>query len=617
MGIQLEQIISKAEEMELLYETELQSVHPAYRKSARNLVHYLALRSFNLTGLQQDLRYHDLPDLTGIEGHVMRSLNANLNIIRKLLDSTTPSVPKKGISIKQSEKALRRNTGALFGNKPNKRSTRIMVTLPSESAESYPLVSKLLKRGMNSARINCAHDDETRWAAMIENIRRGEKSHNRSCKIMMDLGGPKLRTGAMEPGPQVQRFKPQRDTLGNVIQPAKIWIAPPDIQPPDHEVDAIIPVRHEFADKMKKGNFITFTDSRGKECRIDIVRKQGQGRWGECSDSVYLTTGTELILHKVREKNKEKSLVGELLPFEQFITLDTGDRLLLHSSPIPGNPAAYGQNGELLKPAHISCTLPEIFQFVQPGQPVFMDDGRIEGMVQRVNSGEMEILITHASEKGSKLKSDKGINFPETDIVLSGLTSKDLKDLEFVGRHADAVNLSFVNTPQDVKDLQAKLAGLGSEAGIVLKIETRKGFSNLPGLLLQAMQTHPIGIMVARGDLAIEAGWENFAYIQEEILRIGQAAHIPVIWATQVLETLSKKGVPTRSEITDAALSQRAECVMLNKGPYIGKTLKTLNKILIKTQKHQKKQSAMLPRLMDNNELKLIYNEQEVLADES
>jgi len=484
-----------------------------------------------------------------------------------------------------------------------------MVTMPSEAAENYQLVNQLMQNGMNSARINCAHDDEPAWAAMIENVQRASKNVKRKCKIMMDLGGPKLRTGPMQPGPQVVHIKPQRDSFGTVVQPARVWIAPPDVPPPGNDADTVIPVSNAFIEKIKRGNTLWFTDSRGKSCRIEIIRKQGKGRWGLCSDSAYITTGTELVLHKVKETGKEKNYVGELLPSEQFITLHIGDTLLLHSAPLAGEPARYDSQGNLVNPAHISCTLPEIFQFVKTGEPVFMNDGKIEGVVEKVRRDEMEIAITYASATGSKLKADKGINFPETDMALSGLTEKDRDDLPFVARNADVVNLSFVNQASDVKALQQELEKYAASPGIVLKIETRNGFKNLPEILLQAMQTYPVGIMVARGD-------ENFATIQEEIMRLGEAAHIPVIWATQVLESLAKKGVPTRSEITDAALSQRAECVMLNKGPYIEKALKTLNEILVKMQNHQKKRQTMLLRLKHSDGLRLLYAEPEELTEE-
>ena len=113
--------------------------------------------------------------------------------------------------------------------------------------------------------------------------------------------------------------------------------------------------------------------------------------------------------------------------------------------------------------------------------------------------------------------------------------------------------------------------------------------------------------MIARGDLAIETGWKNFASIQEEIMRICEAAHLPVVWATQVLDNMAKKGVPTRSEITDAALAQRTECVMLNKGPYIEKTVKTLDKILRRMQKFQQKKLTMLPKLEEADHLNLSH----------
>ena len=109
--------------------------------------------------------------------------------------------------------------------------------------------------------------------------------------------------------------------------------------------------------------------------------------------------------------------------------------------------------------------------------------------------------------------------------------------------------------------LQAALDRLqASQIGIVIKIETRIAFERLPGILLQALRGRRVGVMIARGDLAVECGWQRLAEVQEEILWVCEAAHIPVIWATQVLENLAKKGTPSRAEITDAAMGERAEC---------------------------------------------------------
>jgi len=130
-----------------------------------------------------------------------------------------------------------------------------------------------------------------------------------------------------------------------------------------------------------------------------------------------------------------------------------------------------------------------------------------------------------------------------------------------------------------------------------LKIETNRGFEHLPGMILAAMKTPLCGVMIARGDLAIECGFGRLAELQEEILWICEAAHVPVIWATQVLEGMTKQGLPTRSEVTDAAMGQRAECIMLNKGPHIVDATKALGNILARMQDHQTKKRSLLRKL--------------------
>jgi pyruvate kinase len=131
----------------------------------------------------------------------------------------------------------------------------------------------------------------------------------------------------------------------------------------------------------------------------------------------------------------------------------------------------------------------------------------------------------------------------------------------------------------------------------VLKIETQRAPARLPAILLAAMRHDRIGVMIARGDLAIEVGYQRLAEAQEEILWICEAAHCPAIWATQVLDHLAKEGTPSRAEITDAAMGHRAECVMLNKGPYIVEAMGVLDDILRRMDSHQSKKSSMLRAL--------------------
>ena len=163
---------------------------------------------------------------------------------------------------------------------------------------------------------------------------------------------------------------------------------------------------------------------------------------------------------------------------------------------------------------------------------------------------------------------------------------------------ADLVQMSFVRYPSDVEQLIDELTRLSDDRlGIVLKIETREAFERLPQLLLTAMRRRRVGVMIARGDLAVECGYERMAEVQEEILWLCEAAHLPVIWATQVLEQLAKTGVPSRAEISDAAMSERAECVMLNKGPYIDDAVVALDNILRRMTSHHYKKNALLRTL--------------------
>ncbi len=612
MNDTLEEIVFKANALEQKYAKSIANVHSNYYDSARNLIHYLAFRSFDIDILQEKLRQLGLPDLSGIEGHVMKSLLSIQVIINLFMDTKNEENTNGVISIQKADKLLNKNTKKLFGYKSKKRKTRIMVTLPATASEDYTLVNQLVKLGMNSARINCAHDSPEVWEKMITNIKRANGALKKKCKIMMDLGGPKLRTGPMKPGPNVVHIQPSKDVEGKVIKPAKVWIAPPDILPPNDSADVTIPVSEALMDKIKRGNTIRFKDSRGKNCKIDIKKREKKGRWGVCSDSAYISTGTELRLGKKKADGSEKILVGELLPTEQFITLHIDDIFELHKEPALGEPATYEENGALIKKAHISCTLPAIFEDVKAGEPVFLNDGKIEAIIEEVNAERLMLRVTYAKETGSKLKADKGINFPESDLKISGLTEKDKLDLEFVAQNADAVNLSFVNQRSDVETYLKEIGKYEANLGLILKIETQKGFRNLPEILLTAMQTYPIGVMIARGDLAIETGWKNFATIQEEIMRVSEAAYIPAVWATQVLDNLARKGVPTRSEITDAAQAQRTECVMLNKGTYIKKAVKTLDKILRRMQRFQKKKQIILPKLEQAGELKLSHKKYDI-----
>ena len=594
---QLEQIENEAQVLEKKYAKHLKKVHFANQKSTTNLIHYLALRNQDIRKLQETLWQLGISRLGRAESHVMASIAAVKNLLNKILKKEKIEKTKPLVSFKKGRKILRANTSALFGKKLKGSNVRIMVTLPSDASDDFKFIKKLVTSGMNSARINCAHDDTEAWKQMIDNINKAKIQTGRNVKICMDLGRPKLRTGSMRPGPKVVHLQPERDLIGKVTSPSEVWLAPQGTVPKDDE-DMIIPVSIDWLKLLKKDIIIVFTDSRNKHCKLKIDKKRNSGWMAKCYDSAYITTGTLLTIKNENNSGELSTEVGELLPLEEKIILKVRDKLIIHKENIPGDPAEYDDEGNLVIPAHISCTLPEVFSDVKVGELIILDDGKIEGQIKSVDSERIEVEVTYAREVGAKLKADKGINLPKSKISISGLTVKDKEDLKFVAKYADVVNVSFVNNAKDVFELLAELKKLNAEhLGIILKIETLSGFKNLPAILLTAMRHHPIGVMIARGDLAIECGWKNLAQIQEELIWLCEAAHIPIVWATQVLETMAKKGRPSRAEITDAAFAEQAECVMLNKGPHIFDVIKILDEILSSMQDYHEKKAPMLPPL--------------------
>jgi pyruvate kinase len=238
----------------------------------------------------------------------------------------------------------------------------------------------------------------------------------------------------------------------------------------------------------------------------------------------------------------------------------------------------------------LGCTLPGVVKDLQKGDRVLFDDGLFEAVVETTSDHMALLSATRVSAAKPYLKPEKGINFPDTELTVRCMTDYDKSVVPFALQHADMLGFSFVRSAADVAELQELLReGNGKKMPIVLKIETFEAVQNLPALLLQGMAEPLFGVMIARGDLAVEIGFERLSEIQEEILWLCEAAHVPVIWATQVLETLNKSGIATRSEVTDAARSTQAECVMLNKGKHLLLVLATLKDILHRSGGHQSK----------------------------
>lgn len=576
-------------------------------KSCVNLAQYLALRELDLRPLQEQLAEAGLSSLGRAEPHVYANLSNTVNLLGMALDVDMHlhcEQPYPGF--REGYELLIRNTARILGPSCNQHETRIMVTLPSEAAENKELIDNLVREGMDCARINCAHDTPAVWLRMIQHIRQAAISHKRECRVLMDLAGHKVRTGPVALETSTIHIKVRKDIYGLPVQPAHILLipdtTPAEDQPEETENTTVIPLPEHIWHRLLPGDRLAFTDTRGKKRYLHIYATGSAGEIdASCKKNTYLKSGSRMHLlrkHSTRYKIIESFdfIFTRQRPVK--ILLATGDTLLLHKTPAPGEPARYNERGQLIAPAHISCTKPEVIDALAVGNPVWIDDGKISCSVTQQTTEAATLRVLRTAPKGAKLHPDKGLNFPETDLHLPALSEKDKQDLDFVCQHADMVGFSFVETGDDMRQLMQELAlRKRADLPIVAKIETPRAVRNLPEILFSTMSCHPLAIMIARGDLAVELGSERMVEIQEEILWLCEAAHVPVIWATQVLESIAKHGVRSRPEFTDAAMGIRAECVMLNKGPFILDAVRSLDGVLKRMHAHQRKKISRLRAL--------------------
>ena len=446
-----------------------------FYESAQNFAQYLAFRRHDIRPLQARLMQLGLSSLGRAESRVLPTLDAVLKVLH-LMEGKAEGPIAPDPAFFAGEERIAARTLALFGERTPHSPVHLMVTLPSEAADDSGFVLRLAELGVEAVRINCAHDGDEAWGRMIDNVNRAAEKTGRRMKVMMDLAGPKIRTGEVHKGKNGKRVA--------------------------------------VGDRLA----ITFPN---------------------------------------RRKEAGKSL-----------------------------------------PA-VECTLAEALKAAETGQRIFIDDGKLFTRVVRSEAwGVVVEIIAGPDEKGYKLKPEKGINFPDTDFTVPALTDDDREALGFIARHADGAEFSFVQHADDVVQLQDQLSKERPDdwrrLGLVLKIETARAVRNLPDMLMCAAGRQPTAVMIARGDLAVEIGFARLAEMQEEILWLCEAAQVPVIWATQVLENLVKHGVPSRGEMTDAAMAARAECVMMNKGPHIFEAIAELDRLLDRMSGHVHKKTPQL-----------------------
>ncbi len=582
----------------------------AFAPDLANLAAYVSFRRQDLRGLQPRLAELGLSSLGRCESHVLPTLDAVLAALDAMLGRTAESGGLRGTAsaIRTGEKRLGAHASQLLGPAPARRHTRIMVTLPTRAAEDGRVVRELIARGMDLARINCAHDDPEVWGGMVEQVRAAAGEADRSCRIMMDLAGPKLRTGEMVAQPPRLRVKPKRDAGGNSRMPAHVLFDAGGAPGGPGARNGTGLARHprvcvapDWLRRLLPGDLVELVDARSRKRQFQVVETTGEQQvLASVAETVWLEPGIELThvaLDGRKREGPRRCRVGPIESQSEVLTVHVDDLFLLARDAAPGAPAQPGQGAEPYA-GHIPCAQPEVLDYLRPGERVFVDDGRVGAQVEWVDAMGAWLRITRAGPDGERIRPGKGLNFPDSDLALPALTDKDRADLDFVVRHADLVGYSFVQAGADMDVLADELQARGAGGmGVVAKIETRKALTNLPEIMVHGAGRLPFGVMIARGDLAVEIGWERMAEIQEEILWLAEAARVPVIWATQVLEQLIKEQLPSRAEMTDAAMSERAECVMLNKGPYVLDAVAALDDIAVRMHAHQRKKSALLRAL--------------------
>ncbi|MCI4343774.1 MAG: pyruvate kinase [Thermoplasmata archaeon] len=567
--------------------------------SARNLVDYLAFRRFDARRIQEELASLGLSSLGRAESHVRGNLESVLRQLNVLAGRPVPPRPSLRVPGPAEGRAeIDRHARDLLGPSRPGRRTRIMVTAPSGVATDPGLVHQLLDAGMDCMRINCAHDAPPVWSAMIANVRRAERGTGRRCRVEMDLCGPRLRTGPMAPGPAVVKVRPVRDPFGRVLSPGRLWLLsekgvvriPEDAAP-------VVGVAGDWLSRRRRGTFVRIADARGKRRSVRVVALRAGARQLSSDRTIYVADGADLRARSRPGAPWDVTHVS-VPPSEGVALIHLGDPVLLTARAELGRAEERNDSGRLRSPATFSVLPPEALASLRVGHHVWFDGGRVGAVVLSMGDDEVRLRVAHVDPRGVHLGADKGLNLPDSTLTLPPLTPKDLADLDFVVRHADVVGYSFVQSAADVRFLRRELARRGKpDLAFVLKIETSRGFDLLPEILLAALHAPSAGVMIARGDLAVEVGYERLAEVQEEILWLCEAAHLPAVWATQVLESLTKTGLPSRAEVTDAAMGARAECVMLNKGPHLLEAVRALDNILRRMEAHQAKKSARLRHL--------------------
>lgn len=292
------------------------------------------------------------------------------------------------------------------------------------------------------------------------------------------------------------------------------------------------------------------------EAGMDVARMNlSHGSHAEHAERIALTRKVAkdigLPLAVLLDLSGPKIRTGTLV--DGPVALTAGGRFILTAGETPGDAK------------RVSMNYPGLVAEVDPGDPILMADGSLELRVADVVDDDIvcEVVV------GGELGEHKGINVPSKSLTLPSLTDKDARDLRFgLAQGVDWVALSFVRTRQDVVAAKRMIADAGHATPLIAKIEKRAALDNLEGILDVAD-----GVMVARGDLGVEIPMHEIPWAQKEIIRAANDRGLPVVTATQMLESMIENPRPTRAELTDIAnaILDGTDAVMLSGETAVGR----------------------------------------------
>ena len=585
-----------AQEGQRRWTREIGRALEVHRDGARNLAAYLGLRSRALAPLQLELARVGLSSVGRSVGHVMDTLARLRAWVEGRPGEALEGPPDAGPDRAEAEARLHAHTRALFGPRPADRHVHIMVTAPADPGPAW--ADAVLRAGATLLRINGAQGSPASWSAAAQTFRDRAARLGLEARVLVDLPGPKLRVFIPPAEPGVLHLHRRRDRSGKTTEPARI----PLRFGPERDL-AELPLPAEW--QVEPGDEILL-EPQGQRSTVLRVVPLPDGFQGESEDSFFVAAGQPVAWRRAGLV-LGRGRVGQLPLQPGECRFQEGDLFRLRAPPGGARPPAATSQDLGTDPTSAAVpagtpTLdllePGILESVRAGDRVLLDDGRVLAAVE--DAGCCLCRVRAVAKPGVRIRSGKGVTFPDTRWRETAEWPGDEAVLGFALKHADAVGLSFVCAGSDVdrwvEVLSENAAAGGRRLGLVVKLETRAAMAHLEEILFAALRHAPVGLMIARGDLALELSYERLAEVQEEILCLGEACHIPVIWATQVLENMARSGVPTRAEVTDAAMGMRAECIMLNRGPRMVGAVRLLARIIRRMEVLQFKRRQIFHR---------------------